>query len=233
MGAPPPQGSLEAVNFLLELPDELLVGVFVHHRLVLDLLGAVGVAQRGHRLVVVHAGRGHSSNHDGLGVATQRVLQQHGEHGITVRDTGLLLGAGVGVLGQGGNAVTQGGQRQVDGSSLLEAVAAGACGLLALRAGEVDQVDEGGLVGCLHALSVHLGLAQSDLEDGVRATGGSVHVGGGHGAGGRADLHELLNLLVVQHFGGSQVIHVETLLGVVTDFQVMAVLGVEKITNLH
>ena len=53
---------LEPGVLLLEVGDELLSGVLVHHRLGLDLLGSVGIAQRAQRLVVVDVRRTNGCN---------------------------------------------------------------------------------------------------------------------------------------------------------------------------
>ncbi len=50
------------------------VGLYQAH-LVLDVLGAVGVAQRGHGLVIVPVGGADVGHHDRLGVAAEGVLQ--------------------------------------------------------------------------------------------------------------------------------------------------------------
>lgn len=76
---PPPHLSLRQLHFELlhllpELPDDASVGVFVHHGVVDDPLGSVGVTQRGQGFLVV-VGRGaHRGDHGRLAVAAQVVL---------------------------------------------------------------------------------------------------------------------------------------------------------------
>jgi len=67
---------LEARNLPLELPQHCILGILIDARLVGDVLGSVGVAQRAQRLLIVVACRPNVGNHHCLGVATQRVLQQ-------------------------------------------------------------------------------------------------------------------------------------------------------------
>ena len=56
--------------------------------LVTDVLGAVRVSQRARRLVVVVVGRRQTGDHQRLGVAAERVLQETGQLGVAVRDVG-------------------------------------------------------------------------------------------------------------------------------------------------
>mmetsp|Transcript_11751 Transcript_11751/g.19832 ORF Transcript_11751/g.19832 Transcript_11751/m.19832 type:complete len:311 (-) Transcript_11751:740-1672(-) len=60
------QELLELFVLALELPDELVGGALVDRGLVLDLLGSVGVPERGERLLVVHVGGRDGANHDCL-----------------------------------------------------------------------------------------------------------------------------------------------------------------------
>ena len=66
---------LQLLNLLRVLSEQRVLGVLVDLRLVLDLLGAVGVAQRAHRFVVVVVGGGEAGHHHGFRVAAQRVLR--------------------------------------------------------------------------------------------------------------------------------------------------------------
>ena len=67
---------LQARNLPLELPQHCILGILIDARLVGDVLGSVGVAQRAQRLLIVVACWPNVGNHHCLGVATQRVLQQ-------------------------------------------------------------------------------------------------------------------------------------------------------------
>lgn len=64
--APGRERVTQRLDLLLELADDATVLVLVHHRAILDLLGAVRVAKRRQRLVVVVVGGGNRGNHDRL-----------------------------------------------------------------------------------------------------------------------------------------------------------------------
>ena len=59
----------------MKLTKHGVFGVLVDSRLVLDVLGPVGVAQSRHCLFVIEGRRTNAGNHDGLGVATKGVLE--------------------------------------------------------------------------------------------------------------------------------------------------------------
>ena len=65
---------LQPGNLTLELPQHGVLGVLIDARLVGDVLGPVGIAQRAQRLLVVVAGWAYVGNHDCLGIASQGVL---------------------------------------------------------------------------------------------------------------------------------------------------------------
>lgn len=67
----------ELLHLLPELPDDASVGVFVHHGVVHDPLGPVGVAERGQSLLIVVCRRAHCGDHGRLAVAAQVVLHRH------------------------------------------------------------------------------------------------------------------------------------------------------------
>ena len=67
---------LQARNLPLKLPQHGILGILIDARLVGDVLGSVGIAQRAQRLLIVVACWSNVGNHDRLSVATQRVLQQ-------------------------------------------------------------------------------------------------------------------------------------------------------------
>ena len=75
----------QAEDLLLELAHQLAVGVLVDDRLADDLLGAIGIAQRAQRLVVVDVGGRDGRQHGRLRVAAQVLLEQPGEHRVAVR----------------------------------------------------------------------------------------------------------------------------------------------------
>lgn len=64
----------ELLHLLPELPDDASVGVFVHHGVVDDPLGSVGVTQRGQGFLVIISRGAHRSDHGRLAVAAQVVL---------------------------------------------------------------------------------------------------------------------------------------------------------------
>ena len=64
----------EYLDLLLHLPEHRVLWVLVHLRLVLNVLRAVSVPQGGHRFIIVVVRRGDGCNHNGLGVAPERIL---------------------------------------------------------------------------------------------------------------------------------------------------------------
>ena len=75
-GSALPQLFFELLDLVLVLPEQRVLRIFVDLWLVLDLFGAVGVAQRAERLVIVVVGGGETGHHHRLGVTTQRVLPE-------------------------------------------------------------------------------------------------------------------------------------------------------------
>ena len=67
--------NFELLHLFPELSDDASVGVFVHHGVVDDSLGSVGIAQRGQSLLVVIGRWTHCGNHGGLAVAAKVVLK--------------------------------------------------------------------------------------------------------------------------------------------------------------
>mmetsp|Transcript_17034 Transcript_17034/g.64481 ORF Transcript_17034/g.64481 Transcript_17034/m.64481 type:complete len:407 (-) Transcript_17034:213-1433(-) len=230
--APRLQLGAQAFDLLLELAQHGILGVLVDLGLVLDPLGAVRVPQRGQRLVVVHVGGADGGNHDGARVAAERVLQKQRQRRVAV---GNLLGplGGVAVVGQRRNNVAQRRERHVDGRALLEARAGGARGVGTLRPRKIDQVDGRRLVGGLAGSRVHLGLREHELEDGVGARRGSVHVGGCHGPGLGGGFHQAFHGRVVSHGVLGQALHEEARLGVLANLQVAGLWVVEVADLFH
>ena len=69
----------ELLHLLSQLSDDASVGVLVHHGMIDDALGAVGVAEGRQRLLVVVSCGAHRGNHRRATVATQAVLSD-GKH---------------------------------------------------------------------------------------------------------------------------------------------------------
>ena len=66
---------LKGFHLSPQLPDDLGIGVLVDHGVVDDLLGPVGVPQRGQGLLEVVPSRGNRCHHHGPAVAAQVVLE--------------------------------------------------------------------------------------------------------------------------------------------------------------
>ena len=77
---------LEALDLALVAGNQLLRRRLVHNRLGLDALRLVRVPQRRDGLGVAVARRAQRREHERLGVAGERVLQQVGELGLPERD---------------------------------------------------------------------------------------------------------------------------------------------------
>ena len=188
--AQPQQLGLARAQVLPQLRDERHVRVAVDDRLVLDVLGAVGVAQRVERLVQVDLRRRDARDHQRARVAAERVLQQPRQHRVAVRHVQPLSP----LVAERRDHVAQHEQAQVDRDPLLHPLPLGLRALGALGPREVDKVELGGdlLVGDL--LAARLGRraragrrsrarrrqpAHVDVhrEDGVRARRDLVHVG--------------------------------------------------------
>mmetsp|Transcript_25497 Transcript_25497/g.65616 ORF Transcript_25497/g.65616 Transcript_25497/m.65616 type:complete len:280 (+) Transcript_25497:1354-2193(+) len=80
------QQCAQPLYFILIFPEHGVLGVLIDAWLVLNVFGAVGIAQRGYCLLTVVVGGSHVCNHHCLSVTTQRVLQQPSELGVAVRD---------------------------------------------------------------------------------------------------------------------------------------------------
>mmetsp|Transcript_47391 Transcript_47391/g.122602 ORF Transcript_47391/g.122602 Transcript_47391/m.122602 type:complete len:306 (+) Transcript_47391:2870-3787(+) len=124
---------------LSQLANELVGGVLVHHRGVLDLLSAIGIAEGGEGLVVVDVGGREGGNHDRLRVSAQRVLQQPGESRVTVWHEHSLLASTF--FSQRRYDIAKHSQRLVDVRTLFQPVTTCACTGHTLAASQVDQVD--------------------------------------------------------------------------------------------
>lgn len=66
---------LQLLNLILVLLEERVLRVLVHSRLVLDVLGAGRIPQGRESFFVVVVRWRDGCDHDGLGIASQRVLQ--------------------------------------------------------------------------------------------------------------------------------------------------------------
>ena len=177
--------SLEQVDLLLELTQHGVLGILVDGRLVLDRLGAVGVAQRAQRLLVVVAGGRQGGDHQRLRVAAERVLEEARELRVAIR---YVLGLAV---DERRYDVAERRERQVDLGGLLEAIAGGARLRLALAARQVHQIELADLV-VLLALLVRLAHLHANGEHGVRTRRVGVHERGARRPIPVALLHELL-----------------------------------------
>ena len=126
------------------------------------MLGTGSVAKGGQRLFCVIVCRSHVCDHDSLCVASERVLQDSGELGVTVGDVGTL-----GVR-QTRDNVAECRERQVDFCRFFEPLAGRASFALTLRARQIYDVQFAHFDMRL-ALLVHLRALHSDSENGVGA----------------------------------------------------------------
>ena len=97
----------------MELSDHCIFRVFIDSGLVLDLLGSTCISQCGERFVNVVVSRANCSDHDCLGITSERVLEDTGELGVTVGDVGALG------VGQTADGMAKGRKRQINLSGLL------------------------------------------------------------------------------------------------------------------
>eukprot|EP00754_Rhynchopus_humris_P018708 Rhum_TRINITY_DN14613_c13_g10::Rhum_TRINITY_DN14613_c13_g10_i1::g.109123::m.109123 len=168
------------------------------------LLGLLRPLEGPKRLLVVVPVRGHVRDHDRLGVATDRVLEQLRQDGVQVRNVGQGSVAVAAALELGGVALedlllpvdegvddtTQGHQRLVDGGGLLHVLRASST----LGTGQVDQVHATGARLPLRAVAgllLHPLLHERDREDGVRTRRVVVHGGDGRRTVGGTALEHL------------------------------------------
>ena len=118
-------------------PADASVPLLLTLRLVLDLLRSIRISQRGQRLVVVIRRGRHGAQHDGLGVSSERVLEQSRQLAVAVGDVHLAL-ALAGGDNQRADHVTKRGERQVDLLRFLQTIACRLCLALTLRSGQID-----------------------------------------------------------------------------------------------
>ena len=83
------QQGLQALDLILVLLEQGILGVLVDTGLILDGLGSRGVPQRRQRLVQVIVGGGDRCDHDRLRVPAERVLQQTRQFRVAIRDMAL------------------------------------------------------------------------------------------------------------------------------------------------
>lgn len=75
-----------------EFPDQFHVRIFVDGWLVDDILRPIGVPERTERLAIVTIRRADRGDHDSLGIAAKRVLEQPREHTVAIRYEDVPLG---------------------------------------------------------------------------------------------------------------------------------------------
>ena len=108
-----PPTLFEPVNLMRHVLDEGGLGhLLVHLRLVLDVLGTLGIVQRTQRLLQAVRIGGHGGNDARLGAAPQGVTQQAGKLAVAIGDVPQ-------VLHQRGDNAAQRQQALVDQASLL------------------------------------------------------------------------------------------------------------------
>ncbi len=73
------QNHFQPPDLFFILPQKSIFGIFVDNGLVLDKFGPAGVPQCTESLFVVVVGRRYGGDHDSLGVAAQRVIQDSGQ----------------------------------------------------------------------------------------------------------------------------------------------------------
>ena len=130
-----------------------------------DLLSEL---ERVERLSQVFRGGRNVDEHERLGVATERVLQQISELGLSIRDMLILVS-------EGGDDRSKRGERLVDIFRLRQTISRGARGGESLRSSQIDEIQES------RNLSTRMDVFTSDtkLEDGMRARRSLIHVGRG------------------------------------------------------
>jgi len=131
----PIQHLLETPNLVEVLSNERVFRILVDSRPVLDAFGAVGVAQRAQRFVIVVVGRRQAGDHQRLGVAAERVLQKPGEFRVAIRNVRRAS------VDQRRYDVAERRQRQINLGRLFETVPHRARLALPLAPGQVDQVE--------------------------------------------------------------------------------------------
>mmetsp|Transcript_16992 Transcript_16992/g.55352 ORF Transcript_16992/g.55352 Transcript_16992/m.55352 type:complete len:383 (+) Transcript_16992:1139-2287(+) len=213
------QLSAQPRDLLLELPQHGVLWVFVDLWLVLDVLGSICVTERRDGLIEVPVGRAHVCHHHRLGVAAQRVLQQSRQLRVSVRDVLRLS------IHQRRDAVPECRERQINLSRLFEPVPFGGRLGLALRSGQVHQIQ---LAHPDVRLALGVGLAALD-RDGInrmRARRVGVHLGGADMSVAGAKVAELVALLHRLDHVRRQVLNVHPGVGVLLKLQLVdGVLG--------
>mmetsp|Transcript_8478 Transcript_8478/g.12962 ORF Transcript_8478/g.12962 Transcript_8478/m.12962 type:complete len:292 (-) Transcript_8478:213-1088(-) len=187
----------------MEFTDHSIFGIFVDPGLVLNILGSARVPQRRDSLLAVVVGRSAVSNHDGLRVSSEGVLQDTRQLRVTIRNVRALR------IDQRTNHVAQRRQRQVNLGGLLQTVAGGSGLALTLTSSQIDDVElthlDMGFAVVLHLRTLH-----SDREDGVAAGGVFVHVSAANMAIEVAFLEHIHQVLGGFHDEGAEVLHIDT-----------------------
>eukprot|EP00754_Rhynchopus_humris_P016147 Rhum_TRINITY_DN14497_c11_g1::Rhum_TRINITY_DN14497_c11_g1_i1::g.93140::m.93140 len=228
--AAPRQTLLQLLDLRLQLLDVQVLRIEVLHGLVLDLLCAVGEAQRRDSLCDVHVCGADVREHHRLAVAAEGVLQKHRQRGGAVRHVAAPLHQRV-------DHRAERAERQVDAAPLLLRVAGRVCLAEPLRAGEVAEVE---LRLHEHRRScVLLVVRRHDRqrEDGVRTAAVLVETGARRGALLRALVEVVHALLGAGHLGVLRAHDVEVLdlevLRLLRLRQQVACLAVVQLQVLH
>mmetsp|Transcript_48908 Transcript_48908/g.140064 ORF Transcript_48908/g.140064 Transcript_48908/m.140064 type:complete len:400 (+) Transcript_48908:439-1638(+) len=219
---------LQLQDFLLQSLDEArFVHLYCWLRVDLDALDRRCELQRAQALVEIEDRGTQGAYHCRLGIAVQRVGQEHRELGVPEHAHVRLLLAW---LSKALNASRQEHEAAIDECQLDHAIALDLCRLLVLAAG---QVHEEGLRGdvCVLAAAV---LLHAELEDRVPARALLVHGGGGHGLHRVAVLDQLDARLKGVHGVLARALHVDADLRVHVDLGVdlLAGAGVEEVIEL-
>lgn len=173
------QPLLQLADARLQRAELRVLRVLVHRRRVAHALRALRVAQRGQRLLVAAARRRDGGDHERLGVAAERVLEDVGQFRSSIRNVRVSIHQRL-------NYQPQIAQAQVDLRALAQPLAARAGAVDALRAREVHEVHL-----AAHHAAAGLAALRVQHEDGVGARGARVRGGGGGGARAEAAVEEL------------------------------------------
>mmetsp|Transcript_34955 Transcript_34955/g.110415 ORF Transcript_34955/g.110415 Transcript_34955/m.110415 type:complete len:251 (+) Transcript_34955:555-1307(+) len=197
----------------------------VHLGLVLDELGAVPEAEGGEGLRVVPRRGGARHDQRRAGRATERILQDSGELGVSVGDVAALA------VRERLDHVAEGGEGLVDLLRLLQPLVRGARLGHHLRTRQVDEEE----LPCLDGEVRHVLLRDRDHEDRVRAAALLVHARGRDVPHQGAALEQLEDLHVGAHLHLGGALDVDALVHVHAHLEVvLLLLLVQKVPDpLH